>query len=137
VAYPIRRPKSRADRRQSDYDTPQWNERRNLEVPPVKVQWKNEPDGLVIALTNPLVVSNCFAARDRLVSCCDRSSASCLTVDLSGVPYADTAGVGMLSEIYVHCLRDRKQLVLRNPTPRVLELLELLQLDRRLRIEEQ
>ena len=136
VADPSRRPRSRADRRQRETGPPAGQERRNLEVPPVEVNWQIEPDGILITLANPLVVSNCFAVRDRLGGYVDRFTARRFTVDLSGVPYADTAGLGVLTELKGRCLRDRKEFVVRNPTPRVREILEVFQLDRKLLAEE-
>jgi len=130
------RPGSRADRRRKDQGPPQGGDRRGLETPPVDMKWENEPEGIVFRLANPLVVSNCFALRDRLVGYSDRFSARRFTIDLSGVPYVDTAGAGVLMELKGRRLRDRKELIVCNPTPRVREILELLQLDRRLLAEQ-
>jgi len=136
VADPARRSTSRADRRRRDEGPPAGQERRRDVPKPVIVKWSIEPDGILIALTHSLVAGNCFAVRDRLAGYCDRFSAQRFTVDISGVPYADTAGMGVLMELKGRCLRDRKTLIICNPTARVREVLELLHLDRKLLAEQ-
>lgn len=131
-----RRSGSRADRRRRDTGSPTGKERRRLEVPRVKIDYRSEADGIVLALTNPLVVSNNFAVRDQLMIYCERFTARRITVDLSGVPYADTTGIGILAELHGACLRQGKQFVLRSPTDRVREVLEIFHLDRSMRVEQ-
>lgn len=133
---PTRRPTSRADRRRRDEGPPAGQERRTDVPPSVIVKWSLKPEGILITLTNPLVVGNCFAVRDRLAGYCDRFDAQRFTVDLSGVPYVDTAGLGVLMELKNRCLRDRKVLILCNPTARVREIMELLHLDRKFLAEQ-
>jgi len=137
MSSPARRSTSRADQRRSDAGLPGGQERRRREVRPVEVNWRIEPDGILITLTNVLVVTNCFAVRDRLAGYCDRFTARRFTVDISGVPYADTTGLGILAELKGRCLRDRKELIVINPTPRVREIMELLHFDQILLAEKQ
>jgi len=135
VADPKVRSGSRADRRQKNQGPPTGQERRGLGVPPVKINWQMEPDGILITLANPIVVSNCYAARDRVVGYCDRFTARRLTLDLSGVPYVDTAGVGILMELKARCVQEYKTLIVQNPTSYVRQILEFLHLDGKLLAE--
>jgi anti-anti-sigma factor len=130
-----RRTQSRADRRTKDQGPPEGKERRDAEVPPVEIEISNTPEGIIVVLTNPLVVSNCFAVRDQLAKICRNFTTPQVTVDVSGIAYADTAGLGMLVEMRGYWQRERKELILRNPQPRVYRTLQMLHMDESLIIE--
>ena len=130
-----RRQISRGDRRREDCGPSSGRERRGAEIPPVVVRCDIEPEGLVVTLVNPLVVGNCFPVRDRLAKYARKFTARRIFVDLAGVPYADTAGLGILVEMRGVCLRLGKDLIVRNPTSCVREILEILQFDRKLLAE--
>jgi anti-sigma B factor antagonist len=132
MALEPRRRASRADRRRREGSSPTGVERRQGEIPPVEVRWRNAPDGIVIELANVLVVSNCFPVRDQLEKYVEKFTARKYTLDISQVPYADSAGLGVLVELKARCMQRRKQFVVVNPTERVREILELLHLDTKL-----
>ena len=125
----FRRRVSRAERRREDRGLPSGRERRSAELPAVEVDWHSEPEGLVVTLANPLVVSNCFPVRDQLARYAKKFTARRIIVDLAGVTYGDTAGLGMLVEMRGVCSRLGKELLVRNLTPRLREILEILHLD--------
>jgi anti-anti-sigma factor len=131
-----RRHRSRADRRRRDDGVPEGRDRRASVVPPVVVNFHNVLDGPIVELINPLVIGNCFDVRDRLEVYCKRFSAQRIVVDLAGVPYADTAGLGMLVEMKAQFMKRGKQLLVQNPTPRVREIIEYFDLDRSLLAEQ-
>jgi anti-sigma B factor antagonist len=131
-----RRSRSRADRRSQEAGPPEGKERRLDDVPHVKMEIENTPEGLVLHLANPLVVNNCFEARDRIEAIRSKYSTPRLFINLTDVPYADSAGLGMLLEARGRWLKDGRDIVLRHPTHAVLRGLKLLQLDMKLEIEE-
>lgn len=133
---PTRRHGSRADRRRRDEPPRDGIDRRRSEVPSCVVDWHTEPDGLVVTLQNPLVVSNCFPVRDRLESFIRKFTARHIILDLAGVPYADSVGLGILAEVRAMCIQAGKRLVARNPAPHVRKILEILDLDRQLLVED-
>lgn len=130
-----RRRQSRADSRVNDTGGPDGIDRRKIESPRVKIDVLNEDRGLVIVLCNPLIVDNCFPVRDALAAILHKFSTQTLFVDIAGVPYADTAGLGMLVAMRKVWNQQQRELVVRNPSPRVARILRVLQMDRNLVIE--
>jgi anti-anti-sigma factor len=50
-------------------------------------------------------------------------------IDLSGVPYMDSSGLGMIVTHYVHCQGKGIKLILAGVSPRVLELFKMTKVD--------
>jgi anti-anti-sigma factor len=50
-------------------------------------------------------------------------------LDLTGVPYVDSAGLGMIVDHYVHCKGKGIKLVVAGVSPRVLELFKMTKVD--------
>ena len=130
-----RRPDSRAERRRRDGAAPAGIERRGAEVRPVVVNWRSEPDGIVVTIENALVVGNCFAVRDQLAGYIRKFTARKIILDLAGVPFADSVAMGMLAELRAMSLQAGKRLVARNPVEHVRTVMEMLDLDRHLLVE--
>jgi len=77
-------------------------------------------------------VSNFLGVREKLADFARKFTALRVFVDLGNVPYADTAGLGMLAEMQAYYLKRGKKLIVRNPSPYVRRVLGFLQLDRKL-----
>lgn len=60
--------------------------------------------------------------------------APCLILDLSGVPYMDSAGLGVLMNGYVSAQNNHREFLLTGVNERVQALLEMTKVDRILRI---
>jgi anti-sigma B factor antagonist len=73
------------------------------------------PGQRVIALTGVLTISTLFAFQDFVHG--DKSEA--LIVDMSGVPYIDSAGLGSLISAYVSREREARKLALAGVNDRV------------------
>jgi anti-sigma B factor antagonist len=79
----------------------------------------------ILQLEGPLVIGNFFEFQQKL-----RNEEAQLTViDLSGVPYMDSTGMGELINFYVHCQRQGNGLIVVAPNYRVIELFRLTRLD--------
>jgi anti-anti-sigma factor len=74
-----------------------------------------DPGRRVLKLAGPLILSNFFEFQSLVRS--DRTT--CLIVDLSGVPYIDSAGIGCLVNGYVSHQNAGKSLCLVGVTDRV------------------
>ena len=75
----------------------------------------------VLRLTGPLVISNMFNFQSMVRA----DSSPVLIVDFSGVPYADSAGVGALVGAYVSRQKDKRALLLVGVNDRVRAVLKV------------
>lgn len=76
-------------------------------------------------LTGPLLLSNLFEFQDRLRA--EKSHG--VIVDLSDVPYIDSAGIGVLVNGMVSCRNQERTLVLTGVTERVMAVLRITRVD--------
>lgn len=76
------------------------------------------PGSRTLRLTGPLVLNNLFAFQDTLRA----DPPPCLILDLSGVPYMDSSGMGAIINYYVSCQRHGRRLIVVGVNPRVMEL---------------
>ena len=81
---------------------------------------------LIFALAGPLTLRNMFDFQNDL-----RSSATPrLTIfDLSGVPYMDSAGMGLVMNHYVHCQSRGSKLFVVGASGRLLDLFKVTKVD--------
>lgn len=85
-------------------------------------------DGLskVLSLQGPLLISNMFEFQTKVRAI----QAPTLILDLSEVPYMDSAGVGVLVGAYVSRDKDGRKLLLVGVTQRVRQTLQVTQVER-------
>jgi anti-sigma B factor antagonist len=82
------------------------------------------PDSRIVKLEGPLTLSNLFGFQDEL-----RKAAATTILDLSGVPYMDSAGMGAIINYYVACQKQGRKLLVAGANYRVLELFKLTKVD--------
>jgi anti-anti-sigma factor len=84
------------------------------------------PGTLIFRLIGPVTLRNLFGLQQQL-----RGSASpSLTIlDLSGVPYMDSAGMGAIINHYVHCQNKGVLLIVAGVNSRVMELFKMTKVD--------
>jgi len=83
-------------------------------------------EGVVILVLNgPLTLPNIFAFQEKVA----QLEPKVLIVDLTGLPYMDSAGLGSLMNGYVHAQKAGRRLVLAGANERVKALLELTKVD--------
>jgi anti-anti-sigma factor len=80
----------------------------------------------IYQLTGPVTLRNIFDLQSQLRSG-DLPLASIL--DLGGVPYMDSAGMGAIMNYYTHCQNKRVQLILAGVSSRVMELFKMTRVD--------
>ena len=80
------------------------------------------PGTLIFRLTGPVTLRNLFEFQDQLRSG-DLPHASIL--DMSGVPYMDSAGMGAIINYYTHCQNKGVKLIVAGVSSRVMELFKL------------
>jgi anti-anti-sigma factor len=75
----------------------------------------------ILKLSGPLTISTMFGFQDELRS----SQAGVLIMDLSGTPYMDSAGLGLIMNSYVSAQDHGRKLLLAGVNERVAALLEM------------
>ena len=80
---------------------------------------------LVLRLAGPLVLATMFDLQNQL----RQVSSTTTIVDLSGVPYVDSAGLGVLVNSYVSHQKNGRRFVLAGVPDRVLSLLKMTRVD--------
>jgi len=79
----------------------------------------------VLRLTGPLIISNLFDFQARVRG----SNARALIIDLTNVPYVDSAGIGSLVGAYVTHQKDGRSLALVGVSDRVHNALQVTRVD--------
>lgn len=80
----------------------------------------------IIRLTGPLTLRNMFDFQTRIRSI---APPPLLILDLTGVPYMDSAGMGSVINFYTHCQGKGSKLVAAGVSARVLELFRMTRVD--------
>jgi anti-anti-sigma factor len=79
------------------------------------------PGVVVMKLTGPLTLRNMFEFQNELAT----NKPPMMVFDLSGVPYMDSAGIGILINYYVSAEKNGRRMALAGANERVEALLEL------------
>jgi anti-sigma B factor antagonist len=85
------------------------------------------PGTRIFRLTGPLTLRNLFDFQGRLRSA--ETSPPITILDLAGVPYMDSAGMGAVINHYVHCQNRGHRLIVSGVSPRVHELFKMTKVD--------
>jgi anti-sigma B factor antagonist len=83
------------------------------------------PGSRILRLTGPQVLNGLFAFQDALRA----DPPPCLILDLTGVPYMDSSGMGAIINYYVSCQRNGRKLVVAGVNGRVMELFKMTKVD--------
>jgi len=83
-------------------------------------------DTLVYVLSGPLTLRNMFELQAALRGA---PTPTLVVFDLTGVPYMDSAGMGLVMNHYVHCQTHGSRLVVAGANSRVLDLLKVTRVD--------
>ena len=91
---------------------------------PLKLEFLNGKNGQswVVRATGPITLSNLFQFQSELRSHDDRKT---MILDLCGVPYMDSAGMGAVVNFFTHCERVGHKLIVAGVSQRVLELFKM------------
>ena len=81
---------------------------------------------LIFQLTGPVTLCNLFDLQDQLRSG-DQPKVAIL--DLKGVPYMDSAGMGAIINYYVHCQNKGVKMIVAGVSSRVMELFRMTRVD--------
>jgi anti-anti-sigma factor len=84
------------------------------------------PGTVILKLTGPVTLRNLFDLQSQL----RRGDPPRISIlDLSGVPYMDSAGMGAIMNYYVHCTNKKGRLVVAGVSARVAELFRMTKVD--------
>ena len=86
----------------------------------------SSPDVLVFRLSGPLTLRNLFDAQAELRAA---PPPPLTLLDLTAVPYMDSAGMGLLMNHYVHCQTRGAKLIIVGANQRVLDLFKITRVD--------
>jgi anti-anti-sigma factor len=75
----------------------------------------------IVKLTGPLVLNTLFGFQDTM----QQQTATLTLVDLNGVPYIDSAGLGSLVKFFVSYKRHGRKLILIGPSEQVQSLMSM------------
>lgn len=93
----------------------------------IKIRSAGGPGGVqILYLDGPLTLSTLFEFQDTV----RKRHEGGLIIELSGVPYMDSAGLGAILGAFVSCQRSGRKFALANVPRRVLTLLEVAQVDK-------
>jgi anti-sigma B factor antagonist len=84
------------------------------------------PGTRILTLTGPLTLRNLFELQTELRG---GELPKLSILDLSGVPYMDSAGMGLIINHYVHCQNNGSRFVAVGVSPRVHELFRMTKVD--------
>ena len=84
-----------------------------------------EPGSTTLRLSGPLLLSNLFAFRDTLKN----NEAQLVVVDLTNVPYIDSAGLGALINGYVSRQHRGRRIAFIGPSERVVAVMKTARVD--------
>ena len=86
----------------------------------------NSPTTRIFSLSGPLTLRNLFEFQTELRS---MQPTGLTVIDLSGVPYMDSAGMGLVMNHYVHCQTRGAKLVVCGANSRVMDLFKVTKVD--------
>jgi len=87
----------------------------------INVKQGKSPDTRILTFEGPIILSGLFAFQAEL-----RKESPQLTIlDLSGVPYMDSSGMGAIINYYVSAQKNGRKLILTGVNERIYALLEL------------
>ena len=94
-------------------------------MPSLQIEVAARPGGgRIVSLRGPVTLETLFELQNVL-----REEHSDLIIDLSEVPYMDSAGLGAILTAYASCQRHQNKFALANVSQRVLVLLQLTRVD--------
>ena len=85
---------------------------------------------VILTLSGPLTLSNIFSLQSDLRT----MKPACLIMDLSHVPFMDSAGLGVIMNYYVSSENAHRRLFLVNPSDHVKALIEMTRVDSVLKV---
>jgi len=80
----------------------------------------------VVRLVGPMTLRNIFTFHAEVRSV---EVSGVVILDLSGVPYMDSAGMGTIINYYVHCEKTNTRMIAAGVSPRVMELFKMTKVD--------
>lgn len=81
---------------------------------------------VIFRFTGPLTLRNLFTMQEQLR---DGELPRVTILDFSGVPYMDSAGMGVVVNYHVHCQNKGGKLIAVGVTPRIMELFKITRVD--------
>jgi anti-sigma B factor antagonist len=102
--------------------------RNDMQQDPLSIQATEgkSPETRILTFEGPITLSNLFTFQAEL----RKETAPLVVLDLTGVPYMDSAGMGAVINYHISCQKAKRKLVLAGVNGRVHTLLELTNTDK-------
>jgi anti-anti-sigma factor len=84
------------------------------------------PETMIYTLSGPVTLRNLFDLQSQLRGSTPRPT---VIIDMSGVPYMDSAGMGAIVNYYTHCRNKNSRLIMAGVSGRVMELFRMTKVD--------
>ena len=125
----IRR-KSRADMRRMERHI-EGDDRRRDEPPDLNVTSQIKDNNLLLRLDNVLMAGNSFSLRDAASRALDENkNINRIIINMEKATYVDTGGISLLLELHKQFTAEKKTFILFRVTPRVKQILDMVNLDK-------
>jgi len=92
----------------------------------IEVKAGKNPGTKIVTLVGPITMRNLFQFQDELRA---GELPRVSILDLSGVPYMDSSGMGAVINYYVFCQRHNTKMIAAGVSPRVMELFKMTKVD--------
>ncbi|HWG21923.1 MAG TPA: STAS domain-containing protein [Terracidiphilus sp.] len=92
----------------------------------IDIEEGRNPGTRILRLTGPVTLANLFALQDALRG---GQQAPVTILELCGVLYMDSAGMGAVINYFTHCQRNGNRLLVAGVSPRVRELFKMTRVD--------
>ena len=126
----VMRRQSRADKRRVERNIKGVN-RRHSEPPDLQVKTQIKDNNFLIWLGNALVAGNCYSLRDAINEETIKSRGIIrIVVNMEKVTYVDTGAISLLFELHKHFVTEKIPFILYRVTPRVKEILGIVNMDK-------
>lgn len=119
---------SRGDRRKMDREIP-GKDRRSETPPDLEIRTKVRENALLVWVENAIIGMNCYSLRAAIQKALRDTDVQRVIINMEKVPYADTAGMGLLANLQKQLIRDNKKLILYRVIPRLNKIIEIMNLD--------
>jgi anti-sigma B factor antagonist len=107
-----------------------------MPAPPLSFEIERHPDSTGLAVSGEIDLGTARSFEEAALALLDERPRA-LTLDLSGVPFCDSSGIGVLVRIYNKATVIGCRVTLRRPTPTVRGILEMTALTRIFRIDDE
>ena len=123
----IRR-RSRGDRRKVEREI-NGKDRRSETPPDLEIKTQVRESTLLVWVENAMIGMNCYSLRVAIQKALRDTDVQRVIINMEKVPYADTAGIGLLATLQRELMKENRKIILYRVIPRLKEIIAIMNLD--------